>query len=163
MPLIILPYNRVNAVNYATTWANGRNDKFFDFSSIGGDCTNFISQCVYQGAPQMNYVKDLGWYYNNASDKAPAWTGVEFFYNFIISNNGLGPFGKEVEIENLIEGDIIQLGNNIKFYHSLIVTGNTNGKLLVSTHSFDTLNRPLSSYYYQKLRGISISGYRIKR
>ena len=31
----------------------------------------------------MNYTRDLGWYYIDANNKAPAWTGVEYFYNFM--------------------------------------------------------------------------------
>ena len=39
-------YDRQKAVDYALTWALDRNPKFYDFSSLGGDCTNFISQCI---------------------------------------------------------------------------------------------------------------------
>ena len=74
----LMPYNREKAVEYADTWAMGRNPAYYDYSNLGGDCTNFISQCLYAGGGIMNYTRDLGWYYNNANDKAPAWTGVSF-------------------------------------------------------------------------------------
>ena len=35
------------AVRYAGKWAYGRNPAYFDFDGLGGDCTNFISQCIY--------------------------------------------------------------------------------------------------------------------
>ena len=80
------PYNRERAVEYARRWALSRNPLFENFSGIGGDCTNFVSQCVYAGCCQMNYTPDFGWYYVSLNNRAPAWTGVEFFYNFLTSS-----------------------------------------------------------------------------
>ena len=77
------PYNRRAAVFYAHQWAYRRNPMFYDYEEIGGDCTNFASQCVYAGAGVMNFTPTYGWYYLNANEKAPAWTGVEYFYNFM--------------------------------------------------------------------------------
>ena len=47
-------YNREAAVDYARRWAMGRNPAYFDFEEIGGDCTNFASQCLFAGAKVMN-------------------------------------------------------------------------------------------------------------
>lgn len=33
-------YNREKAVEYAQKWALSRNPQFYDFDSLGGDCTN---------------------------------------------------------------------------------------------------------------------------
>ena len=82
-PSTLEAYDRNAAVRYARRWAYGRNPAFYDYEHIGGDCTNFASQCVYAGSGVMNYTKDLGWYYIDANNKAPAWTGVEYFYNFM--------------------------------------------------------------------------------
>ena len=92
----IKEYNRKLAVEYAHKWVHSRNPKYYDYSDIGGDCTNFISQCIYAGSHVMNYAKDMGWYYINANNKAPAWSGVEFLYKFIINNKSAGPYGKEL-------------------------------------------------------------------
>ena len=40
-------YNRAAAVLYAHKWAYGRNPRFYDYENLGGDCTNFASQCIY--------------------------------------------------------------------------------------------------------------------
>ena len=37
-------------VNYARKWAFSRNPAYYDFENIGGDCTNFVSQCLYADA-----------------------------------------------------------------------------------------------------------------
>ena len=87
-------YNREKAVAYAEKWALSRNPQYYDFDSLGGDCTNFISQCLYSGAGIMNYAPTFGWYYNSLNDRSPSWTSVEYLYNFITSNKSAGPFGE---------------------------------------------------------------------
>ena len=79
----IIPYDREAAVRYAHRWAYGRNPRFYNFDELGGDCTNFASQCLYAGTGIMNYAPTFGWYYLGPNDKAPAWTGVPYFYNFL--------------------------------------------------------------------------------
>jgi len=157
----ILPYDRAATVEYAKKWAFRRNGNYYDFERIGGDCTNFASQCVYAGAKIMNYTPVVGWYYNSAADRAAAWTGVEYFYRFMISNDGVGPFAEEVTVDKLQLGDIVQLGRETgDFYHSPVVVGKTGGKIFVAAHSFDAYYRPLSSYKFEKIRGIHILGVR---
>lgn len=90
----IKKYNREKVVEYARKWAYGRNKKYYNFDSIGGDCTNFASQCIYAGSKKMNYSKNNGWYYNSINDRSPSWTGVQFLYNFLMSNNGVRTFWK---------------------------------------------------------------------
>lgn len=108
--LALLPYDRAAAVRYAHIWAYGRNPRYYDYESIGGDCTNFASQCIYAGAGVMNDTPTFGWYYINANDKAPAWTGVEYLYNFLTRRTpSAGPFAGEVPPERIRPGDIVQL------------------------------------------------------
>ena len=70
-------YERRRALEYARRWAYGRNPLFYNFTGIGGDCTNFISQCLLAGCCVMNCTPTFGWYYRSSSDRAPAWTGVQ--------------------------------------------------------------------------------------
>jgi AraC family cel operon transcriptional repressor len=53
-------YDRESAVMYAHEWAYRRNPRFYDFEKIGGDCTNFISQCIYAGCGIMNLAFPTG-------------------------------------------------------------------------------------------------------
>ena len=89
-------YDRLAAVYYATKWALSRNPKYYNFDAVGGDCTSFISQCLYAGSKVMNYTPTKGWYYRSGYDKSPSWSGVEFLHNFLVYNKGVGPHGKEV-------------------------------------------------------------------
>ena len=110
MYLKIVEYNRENAVKYAKKWANGRNPLFYNFTGIGGDCTNFVSQCIYAGSCKMNYTPTFGWYYASPNNRAPAWSGVPYLYNFIVNNAGAGPFAAETGADGLLPGDFVQLG-----------------------------------------------------
>ena len=156
----IFDYDRETAVNYALRWALSRNPRYYDFDLLGGDCTNFCSQCLFQGAPVMNYTKTFGWYFISLNDRSPSWSGVEFFYNFLVNNNSIGPFGEETTVDKVELGDFIQLADrSLDFYHNLIVTDLSNG-IKVSAHTIDSRNRPLDSYNFYALRCIKILGVR---
>ncbi len=43
-------YDRGAAIDYAWTWCgSSRNPAYCDYSGVGGDCTNFVSQCLMAG------------------------------------------------------------------------------------------------------------------
>lgn len=155
-----IPYNREAAVRYARAWALGRNPAYYDFEQIGGDCTNFASQCLYAGAGVMNFTPVTGWYYRSANDRAAAWTGVEYLYRFLTRNRGVGPYAMVVSAAEAMPGDIVQLGTLAgSFYHSPFITA-TQPEILVAAHTFDALDRPLSSYTYETARFLHIAGVR---
>ena len=168
--IVYKPYNRARAVEYARRWALSRNPLFINFAGRGGDCTNFVSQCIYAGSCQMNFTPDFGWYYINENMRAPAWSSVEFFYDFITGspafatqNGSVGPFGIEVDALGVFEGDVVQLADSSgDFYHTLLITGFSEGQTLVSAHTNDALDRPLSSYDYSALRYIHVEGVRLE-
>lgn len=158
-------YNREQAVAYAHKWAFGRNPKYFNLAGLGGDCTNFISQCIFAGAPVMNYNANVGWYYNNPISRAPAWTSVHALFDFLTKNTGPGPYGRVIPLEEVIPGDVIQLSlNNVRFHHSLLAVEVGSPaipeNILVATHTYDCDNRSLSTYRYHYLRVIHIDGAR---
>lgn len=152
-------YDRTSALNYAKKWAFKRNPDYFNFDDLGGDCTNFVSQCIFSGCKVMNYTKDYGWYYINANNKAPAWTASKYLYNFLIKNKSIGPFAEDTSFENIEPGDIIQLGNEEnQFYHSLIVVKIYNNDIFVAAHSVDSYMRPLNDYLFENIRFLHILG-----
>lgn len=155
-----IPYNRAAAVAYARRWALGRNPAFYDFQNIGGDCTNFASQCIYAGARVMNYTPETGWFYRSVSDRTPSWTGVEFLYEFLVNNRSVGPFAHEVPENEAEPGDIVQLGSaDGDFYHSPVIIAVV-PTILVAAHTYDVLDKPLFSYNYDVARFIHIDGVR---
>ncbi|MEE1074148.1 MAG: amidase domain-containing protein [Acutalibacteraceae bacterium] len=157
----VIPFDRTAAAEYARRWALGRNPEYYNFENIGGDCTNFASQCIYAGAKIMNYTPVTGWYYNSVADRTASWSGVEYLYKFLINNRSVGPFARIVNRDEAKVGDIVQLGRSDgSFYHSPVITAVT-PTILVAAHTFDALDRPLDSYIYDNIRFIHIVGVRV--
>lgn len=151
-------------VLYAHQWAYGRNPRFYDYEHLGGDCTNFASQCIFAGSGIMNFTPTFGWYYIDANQKAPAWTGVPYLWNFLTRKSfSVGPAGELCALDDLRPGDIVQLSfKGEEFQHSpVVVSVGTPAALenvLVAAHSYDADNRPLSTYEFRKLRCLHITG-----
>ena len=159
--LRIVAYHRDAAVEYARKWAFQRNPAYYNFENLGGDCTNFASQCLYAGSGVMNYTPTYGGYYNSSSDRSPSWTGVIYLYQFLTQNKGPGPFATETDASEMMPGDIIQLGDQTgRFYHSPVVVAVEPDEIYVAAHTFDAFMRPLSSYVYDRIRFLHIEGVR---
>lgn len=163
MPEWVKRYDREKAVAYAHKWAYGRNPAFYDYSRIGGDCTNFASQVLFAGSGVMNYGGETGWYYKNANEKSPSWTGVEYLYKFLIRNRKKGPAAEETGLSGLLPGDIVQLlFDGTVFGHSPVVVSAgipaAPDNILLAAHTFNADNRPLSTYMYRKARCLHITG-----
>ena len=118
----------------------------------------------------MNFTPTFGWYYRSPEDRAPAWSGVNELYRFLIeseefveANGRVGPYATNARESRKIElGDVIQLANTEgRFYHTLIISGFTDDDVLVCAQSDDALDRPLSTYNYASLRILHIEGARI--
>ena len=160
----IIPYDREAAVRYAHRWAYNRNPRFYDYEMLGGDCTNFASQCLYAGTGVMNFTPIYGWYYRNANDKAPAWTGVPYFFNFMIrQEQSPGPFGLEASLNMLLPGDFVQLRFfEDRYGHTPIIVEVGDppalSNILVAAHSMDADFRPLDTYQFREIRFIHILG-----
>lgn len=157
-------YNRQSAINYALKYALTRNPEFHDYSNEGGNCANYISQCIFAGAPQMNFSNN-GWNYISPNNTSVSWANVEPFFNFAISNTGEGFFASKSSLEACEVGDVIQLKfkNKPIFSHSLIITkilNRTPRGIIVCANTNDTLNAPLNHYLYAELRVLHILGYR---
>jgi hypothetical protein len=159
--LYVRSYDRDATVAYASRWALGRNPRYMDFSFLGGDCTAFASQCLYAGAQRMNYSPNEGWYYIDPNHRSPSWSDVRFFRRFLLENEGEGPYATEVEPEQTLPGDLIQLKNGGRFYHTLVVLHKDDGEIYIAAHTFDALDRPLSSYYYEEASGLHVEGVRV--
>lgn len=161
----LLPYDREAAVRYAHTWAYRRNPAYYDFSPVGGDCTNFASQCLFAGAGVMNFTPLYGWFYRSSEDRTPSWTGVPYLYDFLTRNLGPGPFAVETALSRLLPGDLVQLAfaREGGYRHTPVVVQVNEPSLtgiLVAAHSNDADFRPLSTYPIRMLRCLHIEGVR---
>ena len=148
-------YNRKKAVEYARKYALSKNPEYYFFGGIGGDCTNFVSQCLHAGGFNMVYEDYEGWFYVNSSFRSASWTGVSFFRNFILDST-FYPRGRIVNKDEVREGDIVFLGNRDRYYHSLFISKIEDDKIYVCAHSDAALDRPLDSYFAFKKEYVKI-------
>lgn len=155
-------------MEYAHRWAFGRNTAYLDFENIGGDCTNFASQCIYAGSGIMNYTPVHGWYYISSYNRTATWTGVNYLYNFLVNNKGSGPYADVVNVSDARLGDIAQLsfeGGGV-FNHSPVIvqTGSPVRleNILISAHTYNADYYPLTSFEdVLAIRYLHIKGVRI--
>lgn len=120
-----------------------RNPYFYDCSSLGGDCQNFASQCVWAGLGGSNYnlsnaqfpminstlAGNSGreWYiYPNGAHSA-SWTSCYYFRNYLSAGSssqiGLyGSIGSNTAAAQV--GDILHIrDSNGDYSHALVVVG----------------------------------------
>ena len=152
-------FDRKSSVLYAEKYAFNYNPHYYDFTELGGDCTNFVSQCLFAGGIIQDY-STLGWYYISLNARAPAWTGVNEFYSYGIKNKRTGFTLNPCPYNDLEIADVIQLGNGEKFYHTLIVSKiiEENGikRIFVAAHDYNAFNAPLSDYAFKTIRFLKV-------
>ncbi|MGL6106009.1 amidase domain-containing protein [Romboutsia sp.] len=164
-------YDRQAAVDYAQKWALSRNPKYMDYEDWGGDCTNFISQCLIAGRIPMDNIGEnvlKKWYWYNDKLRTPTWTAAEPFYKYIVGNNNknsenFGIYARNADYNELEIGDIAQLVYEGRAYHSMIISKVIlEGEYLIDylecQHTYDLLDYPLSLKEGEK-RYIKILGY----
>lgn len=164
-------YDRVAAVQYARQWALSRNPKFQDYEDWGGNCTNYISQCVNAGGVPMDHYGDnimKQWYWYSDKKRTPSWTAAQPFFEYFTKNNNdntdnFGVYAAEAGYDEMELGDIVQLIKDGKAYHTMIITGILlNGDkindYLESQNTYDLLDYPLSLKVGER-RYLKIFGY----
>lgn len=165
-------YNRESAVDYARTWALYRNPKYKDYDPWGGDCTNYISQCIHAGdIPFDHEGKDImhKWYWYSDFSRTPTWTSADAFGRYVLNNNqwkteNYGIYAVLADYDELEKGDLVQLIYQGSAYHTMIISevilDDRNYLLdyLICQHTDDLIDFPLSEKEGER-RYIKILGY----
>lgn len=150
-------YNNDRAVRYALTYALKPNPEFSFFPGRddgGGDCTNFMSQCLKAGGAPFAFDSSPWWYsrksINPKNDKwSVSWAVAHSLYWTLKVRNQsklAGLKAREVkDMQQLELGDIIQYEDkNGVIYHSAMVTAFANEKgakvPLITQHSINGVN-----------------------
>jgi len=164
-------FNREGAVKYAgeyagLAWGAGNNNhynpRYRDYNDRGGDCTNFVSQCL--GDPEGGGLPmDGNWFYNrNEGAGSQAWVRAETFGDWLVYSGwgrrlARGTF-EELNTPNekyprgavreLQKGDVIGYGKMGYSAHMAIVTGyDSQGYPLVCSHNVDRYHCPWDMGY----------------
>jgi Putative amidase domain len=147
-------FNRTAMREYARRHYNDPNKAFYDFTNLGGDCTNFTSQIIHAGGAPMDSEGKYKWYYYSLNSRSPSWTGTMFLYDYLINNDGLGPHGVDSDFYNVITGDVIQIdfnNDNIYTHSPSVVQPYIRGSgnlytLTVAARTYNFYNRPILTY-----------------
>ncbi|MBU3181863.1 amidase domain-containing protein [Clostridium psychrophilum] len=162
-------YNRINAVIYANKycgipWASGNstkyNKKYKNYTGIGGNCTNYVSQSLGDkegGALRFDSAWHCTYKKYDGSEGSSAWVNADGFKKYLTYSGrgkiiGKGTFKELISpipgypcgaVQKLEIGDLIcyAIGNDID--HFAIVTGfDSHGYPLVNTHTIDRYHVP---------------------
>ncbi len=144
-------YNASEAAKYALTYWENYNPNYSNYNSIGGDCANFVSQCLYAGGLPM----DDDWYWYSYSNKSASWTGALSIKKYLVDNLGykliMYPSASQIEV-----GDVLWYGEGS---HVGICSEVIDGVPWVCAHNYDrhTSNWKLgfSSYGVIKMNGVT--------
>ncbi|MFX0548583.1 amidase domain-containing protein [Hathewaya histolytica] len=163
-------YNRLKAVEYAdrycgVTWATGNktpkyNKKYKNFTGIGGNCTNYISQCL--GDSDGGGLRHgSGWHSinvpNSGTEGSAAWVNADAFKNHLLYS-GKGRLVKKGSFNDLIKisedntnpyfeklelGDIIAYAKKNDIDHNAIITNfDSHGYPMINSHTVDRYHVP---------------------
>ena len=104
-------YNGTKAAAYAKQYANGYNPAYPVF---GADCTNFVSQCVYDGGmPMLVGGTDAHWYIYNEDERSPSWAGADYFMRHWTKVRSSGYYGRAREVLIYSKDYILQNRNTV--------------------------------------------------
>lgn len=147
-------YDGWKAAKYAMKYALVYNNRWASDASGsggGGDCTNFISQCLFAGGWSMigsTIRQDPGAWYNydptTRSDRSYSWGGATPMYRFL----DITDRAHRCSRIDLAAGDIISCydKNAGQYTHNVMVTfvNPKNYDCWVCYHSHDTLNASIT-------------------
>lgn len=157
-------YNYSNAVAYAKQYYSSYNSAYPDWTSYGGDCANFISQCLYAGGKSMKGTPGTStaaqnwsnWFSKgtscNTSNVSSTWRGANAFKSYWQSNaSGYSTFstvGSSSYSYGFIGDAVSLLNSNGSAYHTLIIVGYdaANKDFVVAAHTSNTKTAHLSDY-----------------
>lgn len=164
-------YSRDKAIEYAKKYYNNYNPNYSDWTSEGGDCANFISQCLYAGGKKMKGTPGTesaaqnfaNWFSKgnkiNIANVSSTWRGADAFRNYWQSNAvGYKKFSicNEEAYNYGYRGDAISLLNsNSRAYHTLMIVGYSSGDLIYAAHTYNTISGSLNTIS-QKANGFII-------
>lgn len=178
-------YNPTEAKNYAHKYYKNYNlSEYPNLNGIGGDCTNFVSQCIYKGGKKM----DDTWYIKKLNDDNPEptsndelneswdladpspWISAKEFGNYW-SDKALKTKTYKVSdylnlsdksISGYATGDVVQITKraiiNFYGYHTMLITKIDDDDFLYTAHYKDRKDANLTS----ALENYNKSKYKVK-
>lgn len=168
------PYDRQGAVDYARRWVGTRSGDWPDYSRNGGNCQNFVSQCLLAGGVPMDTQGPAVWkWYGGTPDNLPrmtgrsaSWSSVRDFLDYAQENSGCGLAASvDVPYYSGSPGDVIHLGTGDRWRHTVLISQVLAGEdgepvdYLICSNTADLLDFPVGAYCYTRQMLIRIDGW----
>lgn len=122
-------YDVDDAAAYADKWANSQNTDYTWWGGRGGDCANFVSQCLYTGG----FPKTSAWYPDSGS-----WIGQNELRSYL-NQIGAGKLITAPTDKDLQKGDLVWYnwdGKGSSTNHITICVGkDSSGVPLIDSHT----------------------------
>lgn len=154
-------YNRQQAVEYADKYYTKYNSKYKDYNGIGGDCTNYVSQCIGDKEEGGGLAFDRTWFctypkYSKA-EGSRAFVNADAFKAYLVySGRGRvikrGTFSEITKptednpigiVEKIQIGDLICYEKKGQIDHFSIVTAkDSKGYPMINSHTTDRYHVP---------------------
>jgi len=102
-------YDPELSTQYALTYAEQPNSRYYHVGDWRGNCQNFVSQCVSSGFGDDQNIDPMTkkWFAGSGGGTSP-WENCDYFWNYAVESNGIG--GIELSsVTQMQEGDILQL------------------------------------------------------
>ena len=139
-------YDRSKALAYGDKYCINYNPAYNSYKGRGGDCANFVSQCLYAGG----FPQDSVWYKHSV-----AWINVmkqiahfKAYGTFLNANNG-----------NLLKGNPIYFDWNGDgtYDHATICAGrNSSGVAILDSHTKDLYHATWTNWSFRKAATIQL-------
>jgi hypothetical protein len=152
--LSALNERRISAVQYVDQYCGAAslpeygfqyNGKYRNYNPQGGDCANFASQMLFEGA---SFPKNHTWNYTKG-EGSKAWLNAHAFNNYMTHSGrasviAQGSYDKVFKSSyKLLPGDYMAYEKNGKVVHISVVTGiDSKGYVLVNSHNSDRYRVP---------------------
>ena len=162
-------YDKINAVKYAdkycgVPWASGNptkfNKKYKNYTGIGGNCTNYVSQSIGDkegGGLRFDFVWNCAYKKYGGAEGSSAWVNADAFKKYLTYSGrgkiiGKGTFNELISpitgypcgaMQKLDIGDLICYAKGNDIDHFAIVTGfDSHGYPFVNTHTIERYHVP---------------------
>ena len=139
-------YNVNAAVAYADKYCINYNSAYNSYKGKGGDCANFVSQCLFAGG----FLQDSVWYKHSV-----AWINVmrqiahfKQYGQFLNANNG-----------NILKGNPIYFdwnGDNTYDHATICVGRNNSGTAILDSHTKDLYHATWTNWDFEKAATIQL-------
>ncbi len=152
--LTVYAYNATKSVSYANEWFGSRNaDKYADYSTQGGDCANFVSQCLIDGGLDLDQDDDIPTSHIGVGGTIVNCDSLQDHLEDFQHTEVSTGTGASQAPSNLGPGDVVIFGYDADDYtHAAIVISGNGSNAVLAAHSGDH-NDLMIDNYLNWLRG----------